>query len=354
MMPEEDTTRSTQPGGMPYDASRGPEGDLLAERRALRAADGGELALTRRAEVAEASAQALRTQLADLQRRLSEAEGEREHTRELLETEREAIRESEHELRRVKQREYAEQQLRVEAEERLVGGERERRVQIDRLTRRLAASEREAAELAQALARVQCQLAETEQATAAQAAAVKRGEQELNTRLAELERRALELHHGLATERQARERSERLLETMRLGHRQMEEILGDVKQIVQRLNAVGDNPPAAQVAARSESVAAPAPPPARSPAPTFSRAAMHDVFAEVREVAGIAADSGESRGAEMADALAAAVERLRARAEAAAAVEIKPVAPSVLRVPHKHSMSLIGRLMNRRKQRRGR
>jgi hypothetical protein len=56
----------------------------------------------------------------------------------------------------------------------------------------------------------------------------------------------------------------------------------------------------------------------------------------------------------MADALAAAVERLRARAEATVAAPSASSVPPIVREPHKHSMSLIGRWRLRRKQRRGR
>lgn len=63
------------------------------------------------------------------------------------------------------------------------------------------------------------------------------------------------------------------------------------------------------------------------------------------------------RSEEMADALAAAVERLRARAQESV-VASQPDAtsslPPVASTPHKHSMSLIGRWRLRRKQRRGR
>jgi predicted nucleic acid-binding Zn-ribbon protein len=65
--------------------------------------------------------------------------------------------------------------------------------------------------------------------------------------------------------------------------------------------------------------------------------------------------SARPRSEEMADALAAAVERLRARAEAT--VVARPDTPGVspiARESHKHSMSLIGRWRLRRKQRRGR
>jgi chromosome segregation ATPase len=66
--------------------------------------------------------------------------------------------------------------------------------------------------------------------------------------------------------------------------------------------------------------------------------------------------SARPRSEEMADALAAAVERLRARAQESAAVgpDATPTVPPVVRVSHKHSMSLIGRWRLRRKQRRGR
>jgi hypothetical protein len=80
---------------------------------------------------------------------------------------------------------------------------------------------------------------------------------------------------------------------------------------------------AAQLRTTIESSSTSAPP---SPAPTHAPASP--------------------RSEEMADALAAAVQRLRARAQAG-----RP-APSPARPAHKHSMSLIGRLRLRRKQRR--
>jgi hypothetical protein len=63
------------------------------------------------------------------------------------------------------------------------------------------------------------------------------------------------------------------------------------------------------------------------------------------------------RSEEMTDALAAAVERLRARAQESVAArppDTTPAVAPVVRAPHKHSMSLIGRWRLRRKQRRGR
>jgi chromosome segregation ATPase len=266
------------------------EGDLLAERRARRAAESGEVMLTRRAEAAEATVQTLERHVASLQQRLREAEEDRARIDELLDDERAGALEREHELRGVKQREYAEQQLRVEAEERLLTLERESRIEIERLSTRLEASERDGRELALRLDSLQRQLVETEHAAAAVHAATladrragelrSAGEQEQQARLSELERRAGEIQRGLDAERAARERSESALESMREGHRRMESLLGEMKEIVARVTSA--------LAASGEQLPAP------------SQALAH-----------------EPRGADMADALAAAVERLRARAEAA-------------------------------------
>jgi chromosome segregation ATPase len=70
---------------------------------------------------------------------------------------------------------------------------------------------------------------------------------------------------------------------------------------------------------------------------------------------GPARESARPRSEEMADALAAAVERLRARAQESVAMQPDtPSVPPVERPSHKHSRSLIGRWRLRRKQRRGR
>jgi hypothetical protein len=111
-------------------SARELERDVLAERRALRAGP-REAAQIRRADAAEAAIHALERQLADLRRREQEAARERERTSEQL-------AEREHELRRVKQREYAEQQLRVEAEENVTRLRRRQREEIDRLQRHVA------------------------------------------------------------------------------------------------------------------------------------------------------------------------------------------------------------------------
>src|SRR5271157_3624204 len=114
-MAEGNETFGGEPGGG-EGRGRGGEGDLLAERRARRAAESGEAALTRRAEAAEATVQTLERHVASLQQRLREAEEDQRRMAGLIEAEKAEAEEREAELRRVKQREYAEQQLRVEAE----------------------------------------------------------------------------------------------------------------------------------------------------------------------------------------------------------------------------------------------
>jgi chromosome segregation ATPase len=113
------------PGGQPpQEGERG----TLAERRARRAWL-GDAALLRRAEAAEATVRTLEGHIADLRRRQTEVEQERERTASQL-------AERDLELRRVKQREYAEQQLRVEAEEAAMRLRRVHRTDLDRLQRR--------------------------------------------------------------------------------------------------------------------------------------------------------------------------------------------------------------------------
>ena len=88
---------------------------------------------------------------------------------------------------------------------------------------------------------VQRQLAEAEQAAERRARRVRAEhrscELSLQARIAELERRASEIQRGLEAERAARERSERLLESMREGHRRMEALLGEMQGIVGRVSA---------------------------------------------------------------------------------------------------------------------
>ncbi|MFI4994114.1 MAG: hypothetical protein ACHQCH_10945 [Solirubrobacterales bacterium] len=328
---------SETPGDEPQPPT---ERDLLAERRARRAIDSDPThptthaadALTRRAEAAEATVQTLETHLASLQQQVLEAAGERAAFSERLGAEQAAVAEREHELRRVKQREYAEQQLRVEAEDRRSQLERDSRAEIDRLTRRLGASEHHARELAAQLDSAQRELAEAEQAAAAELAAIRsagRSERELQVRLSELEHRTLEIGNQIDSERSARAWAERQLLQMRDGYRKVELLVGELKGVAAQLRAAS----------------------ARS-----SRAAACSAHGEQRE--------------ELADALTTAEERLRSSTEASVLEygELTDVSaglhPSELdrptvshaagRSPHKHSMSLLTRLRLRRKQRRER
>jgi DNA repair exonuclease SbcCD ATPase subunit len=363
----QDAGGGAQPGGLGQHATpsgglgRAAEGDLLAERRARRAAESGETALIRRAEAAEATVQTLEAHVASLQQRLREAEDERRRLADLLETReiREDDRRSpaEHDLRRAKQREYAEQQLRVEAEDRVADLERQSDTEIERLSRRLGASERGARELASQLERVQRELAEAEQSAATELASVRRAARDFQERLTDLERRALEIHTALLAERTARERSERRLENMRMGNRRVEGLVAELRALVARLRA------AASVSVREQTV------PVEDQRPSPPRTAP--------------CGPGEADQGEMTDALAAAVERLRARVEdmgdapeqseyvvetpatqpqpTHAHPAAKPTAPAAKASrqvagaqSHKHSASLLKRWRIRRKDRRSR
>jgi hypothetical protein len=149
VIPEEDKAL----GGRPSQES---ERDALAERRARRAWLSSP-ALVRRAEAAEATVHTLEAHLADLRHRQVEAERERESAAAQLTA-------RERELRRVKQREYAEQQLRVEAEEAVVRLRRGQRAELDRLQRRAEeahAAARRAEEQRDALAARLAQVSES-------------------------------------------------------------------------------------------------------------------------------------------------------------------------------------------------
>jgi hypothetical protein len=363
-------------GPDPEGPGRGGEGDLLAERRARRAAESGEHALAHRAETAEATVRTLEAHVASLQQRLREAAEERLRLSELIEAERSSptsamrastageqgmspVGELERELRHAKQREYSEQQLRIEAEARCAALERETRAEIEHLRRRLTESERDARAVDVRMQSLREELSEAERAAAAERGEMRRVERELQVRLTELERRAFEIDRGLDAERAARERAERMLESMRRGQRKVEGMIAELRGLVARFKQVALAPvaPAAGASrARATHVSDPA-----QPAPSGPVAPAH-------------ADR-----AEMADALAAAVERLRARADEQpeqaversvesvarpdlpaaepeqSAAGTAPAAPSIERPTHKHSMSLIRRwrlaLKRRREQR---
>jgi hypothetical protein len=113
--------------------------DVLAARRARRA-EAGDPVIARRAEAAEAAVRNLETHLAALEQRLGEVGRERERIAQQL-------MERESDVRGAKQREYTEQQLRVEAEERGERLQREMRGQIQELSNRLEETERDVQEL---------------------------------------------------------------------------------------------------------------------------------------------------------------------------------------------------------------
>jgi hypothetical protein len=410
--PGGDPPAGSQSGGLGSEGrGRRGEGDLFAERRARRAAESGEHALTLRAEAAEATVRTLETHVSSLQERLREAEESLRRTAEMIEAER-ASRPGEldrhagerpprgagpedvvtRELRQVKQREYAEQRLRVEAEDQLLDLERESRAEVDRLSRRLGDSELESRKLADMLESVQRELAEAEQAAGAERSAARRDERLLRARVSELERRAIELNRSLEVERAARERTERLLESMRRGHRAVEALVLELSAVLGRLQAVASapsppQPPPGQAAAEQRPATQPPlvraspvePPPTQPPPPETAPASPTQAEPPAAPAAPIVADAtgapsagtpaappasaaGEEVSAppsglahpengEMVDALAAAVERLRARVAEHAELTVAPVAKPPT---HKHSQSLITRWRIARKQRRAR
>lgn len=120
--------------------------DVLAARRARRA-EAGDPVIARRAEAAEAAVRNLETHLAALEQRLEEVGRERERIAQQL-------MERESEVRGAKQREYTEQQLRVEAEERGERLQREMRGQIQELSNRLEETERDVRELSAELSQL--------------------------------------------------------------------------------------------------------------------------------------------------------------------------------------------------------
>ena len=385
-------------GTGPEGRFRRDEGDLLAERRARRAAGSGEQVLERRAEAAEATVRTLETHIASLQQRLREAEDERTRMSALIGAERASLASAlgsrggepggeqpstggmvEQELRRLKQSEYAEQRQRAEAEDRVAAVERESGTDVERLRRRLSDSESEAGMLAGRLEQLRRELAEAEQRLAAERAAMQLTEAELRERVAELERRSLAAERELESERAARERAERSLALVRAGHRKLEALVQELKDAGARLRAaaaaapragadpssaggprrageptpVGERAPVVEPAPVGEP-RAPAPAGEHAVAPVGEAAGPPERGRgeEAPQGAGVAVRAGAStHNGEMVDALAAAVERLRARVAEGTAAAPQPQPPQPR---HKHSLSLIARVRLARKQRRRR
>src|SRR2546423_10054143 len=145
---------------------------------------------------------------------------------------------------------------------------------------------------------------------------------------------------GAAAGRARRRRAEETIEVLRLGHRRLELIAQELRAGMSELRAAAAAQPVAAVPAPARQFTAP-----RSPGAA-------PAGASVRERAGdLSAAVPRAGNGEMIEALAAAVERLRARvAEGGQAPSPSRSAPP----RHKHSMSLIGRWRLARKQRRRR
>jgi hypothetical protein len=352
-----DTTERAELG----QRGRRSEGDLLAERRARRAAESGEHALTLRAEAAEATVRTLETHLASLQRRLQDSEQESRRVTELLDAARPArgaeyaelargvpprasTIDLERELQRASQREYAEQRLRIEVEERAAERDREARAELDRLSRGLSAGERDTRLLAARLETAERELAEAEQAAAAERGEALRVERALRADRAELDARASELRQLLELESAARARAERALDRLGAAQRSARELLGSLADTVARLHDAAVRPPP-EPAAEASGTAPTAPTPT-PPAPTAIAATVpagRAPLAPTAQPRPASGSAGEAQAGELAESLAAAFERLRARVEQQETTTPVASAPRETRPPHKHSMSLIGR-----------
>jgi hypothetical protein len=280
-----------------------PERDVLAERRARRSGAGEPTTPLRRLEDAEAAVHELERLLADRER----------------------------ELRRLEQREYAEQQLRVEAEETSSRLRRRHRAELDRLQRRVeeshAALRTAAAHSEQQRADVERQRADSEQrreqadrrrveseqrcaeaerrhtaaveqhehaeqrcaALRARLTAVSDSATRLQTGIHALEATAAALRAEIERERdRAQLRIDELAQAYAASTARVRELEQAQEQMQMQMQMQARaQVAAATAAAANASAAAPVPAPAAPPAP---------------------------RREEMADALAAAVQRLRARA----------------------------------------
>lgn len=230
------------------------ERDVLAERRARRDAEAsGDPILVRRAETAEAAAQALEERLTRIQARLHDAEQECSQASERL-------GERERELRL--------------ASERLAAGEQE----LHAVTGSLAGRESELRMVSDRLVEREQQLQAVSERLIVREQELRKAELEIKSRLEGLEGRVGEAQRELATERQAREAAERELLQVRAVLSRTESLVGELRAIATRLRSV------------VEAAAEPGDP--------------------------LAAEHERERRAEMSDALASAVERLRARVAA--------------------------------------
>lgn len=266
------------PGGLP---PHDPDRDVLAERRARRGEPVSDPILIRRAETAEATAHALEQRLSGIQARLQEAEREsRDASQRLVEREQELTRTSE----RLSE---GEQQLRT-ISARLADRERELHTVSERLTDR----ERD-------LRTVSERLAEREQQ-------LRRAELEIRGRVDALERRVGEVQDDLAREREARQAAERELDALRDAQAAVQPLVGDLRQIAHRL----------RLAAESGQLSSLAATPQQQPVSLASEQTTATVSAAGAMPEHLAAQGGvqaDTSSVQMAEALAAAIQRLRAR-----------------------------------------
>jgi hypothetical protein len=289
---QEDDTPSGLP---PHD----PERDVLAERRARRGEPVGDPILIRRAETAEATAHALEQRLSGIQTRLQEAEREsRDASQRLVEREQELTRASE-------RLSDGEQQLRS-ISTRLADRERE----LHTVSERLGDRERD-------LRTVSDRLAEREQQ-------LQRAELEIRGRVDALEQRVGEVQDDLVREREARQAAEGELEALRSAQAAVQPLIGDLRQIAHRLRLAAESGELAGVAGAIQASAVP-------PVPQESIAAAAAAFATPENEPAQPGAPLDAGSAQMADALAAAIQRLRARVAdvaAAGAAQQEPLGPS--------------------------
>jgi len=154
------------PVGQPPDDDQDPPAEdasvvdpkVLAERRARRA-EMAEESLLSRVNRAEQDRMLLATRLAEAEHALDAARRERDALQEDLDRRERALRAAE-------QREFSEQQRRVEAEDEAVQARREMRGDVDALRRQIAAAEERADELATELEQARRQVAEAARSAA--------------------------------------------------------------------------------------------------------------------------------------------------------------------------------------------
>jgi hypothetical protein len=243
------------PGGTPSDSDR----DVLAQRRARRGEPIGDPILIRRAETAEAAAQALEDRLNGIQARLREAE-----------------QESQSAAQRLVQRE---QEL-SSASERLSDGEQ----QLRSISTRLEERERELRSVSERLSDRERELQTVSERLADREQQLHRAELEIRGRVEALEQRVGEVQEDLAREREARQAAERELAALQSAQAAVAPLIGELREIAHRLRLAAES-------------AAPLP----EPMP--------------------AAPQTEAANAQMAEALAAAVQRLRARVAAVGEIQ---------------------------------